>query len=90
MNATKDQCMTSMLVPHEQWCTFSAGEELKDLPPKAAKERVTCVPSKYKFKCGTGHGYPCMYMAIAISNRRTPSVFGKYNLHISMAPGRTW
>ena len=30
-------------------------------PPKAAKERVTCVSSKYKFKRGTGRGYLCMY-----------------------------
>ena len=43
-----------------------------------AYERVTCVPSKYKFKHGTGHGYLCMYMAVSISNRRALSVFGKY------------
>ena len=47
--------------------------------PKAAKERVTRVPSKYKFTYGTGRGYSCMYMAIAISNRHTLSIliFGK-------------
>ena len=49
-------------------------------PPKAAKERVTCVPSKYKLKCGTGRGYPynIMYVALAYSNRRALSIFGKY------------
>ena len=61
-------------------------------PPLAVKERVTCVPSKYKFKRGTGCGYPYMYMAIAYSNRRALSIFGKYCtwICISMAPRRTW
>ena len=35
-----------------------------------SSESSTCVPSKNKFKRGTGRGYPCMYMAIASSNRR--------------------
>ena len=61
-------------------------------PPLAVKERVTCVPSKYKFNRGTGCGYPYMYMAIAYSNRRALSIFGKYCtwICISMAPRRTW
>jgi hypothetical protein len=35
------------------------------------------MPSKYKFKHGTGRGYQCTYMAIDISNRRTLSKYGR-------------
>ena len=31
-------------------------------PPKVAKERITCVPLKYKFMHETGRGHLCMYM----------------------------
>jgi hypothetical protein len=47
-------------------------------PPKAAKERVTLVPSKYKSMCGSGRGNTCMSMAMGISNRRAVSKYGKF------------
>ncbi len=45
-------------------CVHTGAYEL----PKVAKERVTCVPSKYKSTCRTGLGYTCTCMDYGISS----------------------
>ena len=47
-------------------------------PPKAAKERVTLVPSKSKSTRGSGRGNTCMSMAMVFPIDAQVSKYGKF------------